>query len=124
MILLDTSIWIEFFRQNPDYVDTVEAFTENGEAIAVEPVFGELLQGARNKKEIAVISAYYNALIKAPVDNIFIDAGIYSHENKLIDRGVGLIDATLIILATRMEVPVWTLDKNLKRVLPSEYTYD
>ncbi|GHV72922.1 hypothetical protein AGMMS49940_02240 [Spirochaetia bacterium] len=66
-------------------------------------VFGELLQGVKNKREEEIILDYWKHLPKIDNDTeITISAGIYSHKNKLIDKGVGLIDSI-----------IWTLDTNI-----------
>jgi predicted nucleic acid-binding protein len=52
MIILDTSIWIEFLKNNSDYYSKVKDLLENRKVLAIECVFGELLQGAKSKREI------------------------------------------------------------------------
>ena len=52
MIILDTSVWIEFLKNNPEYFSKIEYLLENQQVLAVECIFGELLQGEKNKSEI------------------------------------------------------------------------
>jgi|AntRauMFilla1563_2_1112583.scaffolds.fasta_scaffold01892_7 hypothetical protein len=40
-------------------------------------------------------------------------AGIFSRHQKLLDRGIGLIDAVIILTAIRFDKEVWTLDKKV-----------
>jgi hypothetical protein len=52
LIIADTSIWIEYFRQsNPDTNKKFSEFLESTSIVAVSAVFGELLQGVRNERE-------------------------------------------------------------------------
>src|SRR5208337_5263079 len=102
MIILDTSVWIEFLKNNPEYYPEVKDLLENRKIIAVECIFGELLQGAKNKHEIEVISLYWENLPKAAIENGWIEAGIFSSVNKLISAGVGLIDSFIIVTAGRL----------------------
>jgi predicted nucleic acid-binding protein len=52
MIILDTSIWIEFLKQrNKDIDEKVSYLLEETEVVALTPIFGELLQGTKNEKE-------------------------------------------------------------------------
>jgi predicted nucleic acid-binding protein len=51
MIILDATVWIEYLRNNQKYYSVVSALLENKEILAVECVFGELLQGVKNKYE-------------------------------------------------------------------------
>ncbi len=43
---MDTSVWVEFFRQNSAYVDEIKELLEKQKVITIEPVFSELLYGA------------------------------------------------------------------------------
>lgn len=123
MIILDTSIWIEFLKRNPHYFSVVRQLLEDQEIIAVECIFGELLQGAKNKKENEIIKNYWENLPKAKHESLWIEAGEYSSENNLASKGVGLIDATIIIAAQRSNVQIWTLDKKLHFILGRDRQY-
>jgi predicted nucleic acid-binding protein len=51
MILVDTSIWIKFFRGNEPYFTKLKKIIESSDVLAQGVVFGELLQGCKNKTE-------------------------------------------------------------------------
>jgi predicted nucleic acid-binding protein len=51
MIILDTSVWIEFLKKHEPYFTTISPLLEQKEILAVECVFGELLQGVKNEEE-------------------------------------------------------------------------
>ena len=53
MILVDTTIWIEFLKQNPVYVGEMETLIESKQLVTIEPVFAELIYGSRSDKEMA-----------------------------------------------------------------------
>lgn len=123
MIILDTSIWIEFLKGNPNYFMVARYLLENQEVIAVECIFGELLQGAKNKKESEIIRHYWENLPKINHEGLWIKAGEYSSENNLLSKGVGLIDAAIIIAAQRISAQIWTLDKKLNSILGNDIQY-
>jgi predicted nucleic acid-binding protein len=123
MIILDTSVWIEFLKNNPDCFNTISSLLEQREILAIEPVFGELLQGAKSEKERTIIKGYYDYLPKIAFKEAFIEAGFYSSRNKLLDKGVGLIDALIIAYAIKSVAQVWTLDKKLRSALPDGLNY-
>ena len=123
MIILDTSVWIEFLKGNNDYFPKISKMLENMEILAVEFVFGELLQGVKNKKEKEIIKKYWKYLPKKNYENIIIDAGEYSAKNSLSDNGVGLIDAVILMYSIKSESKIWTLDKKFIRVIPEELMY-
>jgi predicted nucleic acid-binding protein len=120
MIVLDTSIWIEFLKQNPAYTPQVKKLLENREVLVSECIFGELLQGAKGRREIELLMDYWNNLPKCSQENIWIDAGKYSADNKLFSKGVGLIDCVIVLAARRHYAQIWSLDKNLNNILTDE----
>ena len=123
MIIIDTSIWIEFLKNNPVYYSTVKDLLENRKVLAIECIFGELLQGAKSKREIEIISLYWENLPKTMIDNGWIEAGKYSSINKLTSIGVGIIDSFIIVTARKVNAPIWSLDKKLNSLLNKEEKY-
>ena len=124
MIILDTSIWIEHLKTNQDYFPKICKLLESGDVLAVECIFGELLQGVKNKKEKEIIIKFWEHLPKERYENIIIEAGEYSAKNKLLDHGVGLMDSIIIMHGIKSHSKIWTLDKKLLRVLPEELNYE
>jgi len=123
MIILDTSIWIEHLRNNQLFFQKVKKLLENKEVLAVECIFGELLQGVKNKSEKEIIKNYWTYLPKENYENIIIQAGEYSAQNKLLDHGVGLIDAIILMHGIKSNSKIWTLDNKFLRIIPEEYKY-
>jgi predicted nucleic acid-binding protein len=123
MIILDTSVWIEFFKKKAEIFNPVKKLLETEEVYALECIFGELLQGAKDDREIELIISYWEYLPKINEKNIWIDAGKYSAKNKLTTKGVGLLDAVIIIAAIRSKSKIWTLDKKLRKILSQEIMY-
>jgi predicted nucleic acid-binding protein len=123
MIILDTSVWIEFLKNNPDYFFAISSLLEQKEILAIELVFGELLQGVKSQRERTVIKGYYDYLPKIAFKEALIEAGDYSSSAKLLDKGVGLIDALIIVYAIKSAAQVWTLDKKLQSALPKGLSY-
>jgi predicted nucleic acid-binding protein len=123
MIILDSSIWIEHLRNNQLYFPKVKKLLENKEVLAVECIFGELLQGIKNKSGKEIIHSYWTYLPKENYENIIIQAGEYSAQNKLLDHGVGLIDAIILMHSIKSNSKIWTLDKKFLRIIPEELIY-
>jgi predicted nucleic acid-binding protein len=123
MIIIDTSIWVEFFRGNQPYFDQVSELLVNGDAVALSPVFGELLQGAKNDAERSTIVSFWNTLPRLSEFELFIRAGLDSGRNKLTDRGVGIIDSVILTAARENASFVWSLDKKLLSLLKREEIY-
>lgn len=71
MILVDTSVWIEFFRGNEPYYSELKELIESSEVLVHEVVFGELLQGCKNKNEVSFILEYWKNLNTLTSDGSF-----------------------------------------------------
>jgi len=108
MILVDTSIWIEHFRQTKselaDLLDKVQ--------VATHPfVIGELACGnLKNRKEILSL---FSELPQAEVAEH--DEVLSLVENKnLMGNGIGWVDAHLLASALLSGTPLWTRDRKLR----------
>ncbi len=123
MIILDTSIWIEFLKQNADYFEKIKDLLENQKVLAVECIFAELLQGARDESERTVIESYWKNLPKSVHENVWIQAGRYSSEHKLLSKGVGIIDTVILLSARLSKARLYTLDKKLLKLLDKEEVF-
>jgi predicted nucleic acid-binding protein len=118
VILVDTSVWIDFFRQaNPSLNDRMVELLENRLVVGLSSVFGELLQGARTEDEEKIILEFWAHLSKVNEDNLFIEAGKLSNKYKLYSKGVGLIDCHILAAAKAHNLNIWTLDKRLFDVI-------
>jgi len=62
-------------------------------------------------------------LPKKNYENIIVDAGAYSAEHKLLDHGVGLIDAIILMHGIKSNSKIWTLDTKFLRVIPEKLKY-
>jgi len=114
MILVDTSVWIEFLRQNNESIElALVREMETGNVIALSPVFGELLQGVKNDREEKIIVDLWEDLVKVNEFQLFIQAGSLSYEYKLNSKGVGLVDCAILVAAKLNKLEIWSLDKKL-----------
>jgi predicted nucleic acid-binding protein len=123
MIILDTSVWIEYLKNNQNFFPKISKLLENGEILAVECIFGELLQGVKEKSEKEILLKFWTHLPKKHYENIIIEAGEYSAQNKLLDHGVGLIDAIILMYGIKSNTQIWTLDNKFLRIIPEKLKY-
>ena len=123
MILIDTSVWIEFLRGNEKYFPQVSELLESGNVHSVEPIFAELLQGANNKREVEIITDYWNNINNYNEKGLWIESGKISQEKKLYSKGIGIIDAMIISYANKYNLKIWSLDKKLNSVLDKSMIY-
>ena len=120
MTLVDTSVWIDFFRQRDTViVEKLSNLLEDGEVVGLSAVFGELLQGARNANEEKIIMEFWVSLPKIEEEGLFIEAGKLSSERRLSTKGVGLLDSYILAACKKSTLALWTLDKKLNEVFAS-----
>ena len=123
MIIADTSIWIDFFRNKLEERQILMRLIEDDLIIMPDVVAGELLQGAKSEKEVRIIKGYAQNLKRYSELNLFVESGEYSFRNKLIDKGIGLIDSVFITTAIKTNSKIWTNDLKLIKHLNKELIY-
>ena len=57
-VLVDSSIWIEFFRGNEPVRSTVNELIDKRLIYCTGLIVGELIQGAKSKKEIDILNEF------------------------------------------------------------------
>ncbi|MEB2782737.1 PIN domain-containing protein [Algoriphagus sp. C2-6-M1] len=112
-VLIDTSVWIEFLKGNPDYFPPMIALMEEGEIYSLELIFAELLQGVKTSRELNLITDFYRQLRILDQPSLIFESGDFSRKAGLINRGIGLIDAIIILAAEKFDLRIWTLDKKI-----------
>ena len=83
-ILLDSSVWFEYFKRKDPYFKEVQMYLNTLSIKIIDPIIGEILQGALNPNELNFIKAYIQYVPKIKINELFEKAGLYSFENKLI----------------------------------------
>ena len=110
MMLVDTSVWIDHFRQGDAALTTA---LEAGQVGMHSFVLGELACG--NLRSRVEVLSLLQALPAMPVSTdqevlFFID------RHELMGRGIGYIDAHLLASARLGTTQLWTRDKRLRAV--------
>lgn len=112
-VIIDTSVWIEFFKVKQPYFDTCLELIDHSEIYSLELIFAELQQGAKGKRELELIAKFFAQMRILDEPGLIYQAGIFSRDQQLLDRGIGLIDAVIISTAIRFDLLVWTLDEKV-----------
>lgn len=124
MILVDTSVWIEYFRQQSEYVQELRPLLAGRMVAAIEPVFAELIYGVRNKRERMIIEKYWNVLPRIPFSpGTMMDAAAFSNVKNYHSKGIGVIDAILVKAVTEGDHLLWTLDSRIIRNIDHNLLY-
>ncbi len=123
MIIADSSVWIQYLKHNPDIFSMMKLMLEKKEILGLECIFAELLQGAKDDKEIEIIYSYWKNIPKVNEANMWMQAGIYAAKNKLFARNIGIFDSYLITLSRISKSKIWTLDKKFIKKLDNDLIY-
>jgi len=121
MILVDTSIWIEFLRKKSPTFEHMLFLLEHREVVSLEVIFGELLQGAKTSKERIILVAYWERIKKLNPDQLWIKTGLKASEERWSDKGLSLVDGAILTAANESETKIWSLDKNLLKQAKRKY---
>jgi len=117
MIIIDTSVWIDFLRGDEDLKPIFKQILEKRKVIALSAVFGELLQGVRSEREMNIVAGFWKNLPKVDESDLFIKAGKLSYRHHLISEGIGLIDCCILVAALDNNAEIWTLDRKLNKAI-------
>lgn len=110
MVLADTSVWISHLRDgNPQLEELLNA----GDVMCHPLIIGELACGnMKNRDEIFSLLHFLPTVEMSDHDEIL----QFIENNRLMGKGVGIIDVHLLASAVLTDVPIWTLDKKLERL--------
>ena len=110
MILVDTSVWVDFFRGTERAADLAEHLESN--LVLLHPwVLGELVLGGLGPRRKSVIAD----LKRLPAAPLIPDEEVLELilVRQLSGRGVGWVDVHLLATALVAECGLWTFDGNL-----------
>jgi predicted nucleic acid-binding protein len=124
MILVDTTVWIEFFKSSPDFIAKMESLLESKKVITIEPIFAELLYGSRSDKEKNIIISYWKVLPRIKFnEGTFIEAANFANKSNYHNLGIGLIDTILSKTVIDNKYLIWTLDKKILNNLDKKFIF-
>ena len=117
MAIFDTDIFVWHFRGVPEATKLLD----REESIAISIVtYMELLQGARNKREIKTIRELLrdlNTSVLPLSENIGYRAAIYI-ENYALSHGIRAVDAMIAATAVVYDLPLYSSNAKHLRMIP------
>ncbi len=116
MILVDTSVWIDFFRGAPA-VAALSTRLEAGDVLLHPWVLGELALGQRGARWTNTV----RDLRLLPRGTVLGDAEVlaFIEARSLAGKGVGWVDVQLLAGALADGATLWTLDRRLATIARS-----
>jgi len=120
-ILIDTSVWIEYFRDRFSVLSNKvdEALSEK-EVLVPKIVIAELIQGAKSEREVSIIRDFVEAFsVIDQTEETWFKAGYLSFNLKKKGKIVNLTDCYIAVIAQENSCPIFTLDEHFKHIQKS-----
>jgi predicted nucleic acid-binding protein len=110
MILVDTSVWIDFLRSGNSLLENL---LREGEVATHPIVIGELHVGNISKR-----GEFLGLLKNLPLTTEASHAEVieFIEANRLYGKGVGYMDVSILCSSILSGTPLWTMDKKLEKL--------
>jgi predicted nucleic acid-binding protein len=117
-ILIDTSVWINFFRdKSPTFCQKVDEFLSKNEICVPRIVVAELIQGSKSDREVMAVKEFLEAFhIIDQKEDTWVKAGELSYQLKRKGKRVNLADCYISIIAKEYGCQIFTLDEHFKDI--------
>jgi len=114
-ILVDTSAWIEFFRQIEPCHSIVLQLMSEERVCTMGIIVAELMQGAKSEKELAVLRdfAYVFPILSDSQEN-WQAAGVLSFRLRQNGKAIGLADCYIATVAKAEGAMILSLDHHFQ----------
>lgn len=122
IVLVDTSVWIEFFRRRPSVdIAPLELLIEERRVATCLPIRTEVLSGQMDSKTKNVIEGALDAMISVDPDwnakSIWDQiAGLAVLARKKIRKLPGIVDRAILLAARESGCQIWSLDRRLMQL--------
>lgn len=116
-IIVDTSIWIEYFKNNEKIVQIIENGLNSNSIYITGPVVSELLQGVKTEQEFDMLSGCIDAVpyLECTAED-WIKAGRISFILRRKGITVPLTDVIISAVAIRNNAKICTLDYHFSSI--------
>ena len=117
-VLIDTSIWIEYFRGPSESLGTlVDEYMSAETVFAPAVVMAELIQGAKSEKELSAINELFSTIhLLEQQKDTWKNVGLLSYRLKRKGDSVSLTDCYIAQIALENGCEVYTRDVHFKLI--------
>lgn len=114
-VLVDTSVWIEFFRKHEPYYSVVTRLIDEEQVVCCGIILAELMQGAKSDKELTVLADFLQVFSFIPeTAELWVAAGKLSFQLRRKGITIGLSDCYIAVAAASARLQVATLDSHFE----------
>jgi predicted nucleic acid-binding protein len=117
-ILIDTSVWIEYFRdRSASLSKKVDEILSRQEIYVPKIVIAELIQGSKSERGISVMEDFVDAFnIIDQKEETWTKAGRLSYNLKKKGKTINLTDCYIAVIAQEHGCQVLSLDEHFKDI--------
>jgi len=116
-VIVDTSIWIQYFKNNKKYVTFIEDNLNLDNILITGLIISELLHGVKNEKEYMLLLNSISAVPCAEcIYQDWLKTGEILFRLKKRGKTIPLSDALIAAIALRYGASVFTLDSHFKLI--------
>lgn len=116
-IIVDTSIWIEYLKNNHKIASEIDKGLIAGNIYTVGPVISELLQGAKTENDYQALNRTIDGV--PFINAAFADwqlAGKLSFKMKKKGKTIAITDCLISAIAINNKAAVYTLDQDFQLI--------
>jgi len=113
-VLIDTSVWIKYFRDRPGTFSTrVDGVLSKHEVCVPKVVIAELIQGSKTEREISIIRDFVDAFsVIDQKEETWLKAGRLSFNLRKKGKIIHLTDCYIAVIAQEHDCTIYTLDEH------------
>jgi len=113
-VLVDTSVWIAFFRgKDPSLIERIAALLKSGQAVYAGIIALELINGAKGQKELKVLYDAFDTMERIPVsETTYLSAGRLGYETARKGYTLSAVDLLIAQAAIENGVSLMTYDEH------------
>ena len=117
-VLIDTSIWVEFFRKRNSAVSTkLREYLKLDQVCYAGPIFVELYQGGKTHREIEVLDQLFHTIHYVDITRShYHHAGVVSQQAAGEGKVFSTIDVILAVLAHDEGLSLFSLDHHFQDI--------
>lgn len=117
-VLVDTSVWVDYFRGNTPLVsEKMDRLLSEAVVCVPKIVLAKLLQGAKSDREVSAIEDFLEAFtIIDQGPDTWIKAGRLSRRLKSRGKTIHLTDCYIAVIAEESRCALLTLDEHFREI--------
>lgn len=123
MILTDTCVLIEYFKENPEVEKEIN-YIGSGSIMLNTIIVMELIVGARNKVELNSIKKRLNKFQVLEINQSVMDDAGSLLETFCLSHGLKIPDAVIAATARYYDIPLYTFNEKDFRFIPGIKLYN